>query len=341
MKALVYTAPHRLEMHDLDEPSPGPGEVVVRVAMTGICGSDMHGFLGHSARRKPGLVLGHETVGVVAETGDGVDPTLVGARVSVNPLISCGNCGNCAAGRPNVCDSWQVLGLDRTQGAFAESVRIPARNVLPLPRHVEDSAAVMIEPLANAVHLLSMAPEHAGMFPTAAIFGGGTLGVAILSVARVRGVRVVAVVEPNPRRAQVSRDLGVEHVIDPTTADVPAEIQRLTGGRGVDLALDAVGRESVRQAAAASVARGGTVLLLGLDQGPTTLDFIDLIRREVRLQCSFTYTRQDYQAAFDLVVNGAVDFGRWTDVLPLTEGQNAFERLATDPGDRIKIALRP
>ena len=341
MKALVYTAPKTLEMQEVAEPRPGPGEVLVRVAMTGICGSDMHGFLGHSARRKPGLILGHETVGVVAETGAGADTALVGTRVSVNPLIACGRCAACTSGRPNVCATWQVLGMDRTHGAFAEFVCGPARNALPLADHVTDSAAVMIEPLANAVHLLSLAPQHAGMFPTAAIFGGGTLGLAILSVARARGIRVVALVEPNPDRARVALEMGAERTLDPRGEDAASEILKATEGRGVDLGIDAVGRASVRQAAAASVTRGGTALLLGLDEGPTEFDFLDLIRREVRLQCSFTYTTGDYQAAFDLVARGAVDFQRWTEVLPLEQGQEAFVTLHTEPRGRVKIALQP
>lgn len=341
MRALVYTAPNRVEMRDLDAPRPGPGEVLVRVAATGICGSDVHGFLGHSARRKPGLVLGHETVGVVGEIGEGVTPSLLDQRVSVNPLIACRNCAACAAGRQNVCANWRLLGLDTTQGAFAEAVCVPAQNALPLPSHVPDPAAVMIEPLANAVHLLSLAPEHAGTFPTAAIFGGGTLGIAILSVARARGVRVLSVSEPNPRRAGVAEQLGAERVLDPTKIDVAAEIGTITGGRGVDLAIDAVGREDARRAAAASAARGGTVLLLGMDASETTFDVLDLIRREIRLQTSFTYTDRDYATAFELVGRGAADFTPWTDVVPLAEGQRAFERLVTDPADRVKIALRP
>lgn len=341
MKALVYTELRRVELRELDMPRPGAGEVLVRVAATGICGSDVHGFLGKSARRKPGLVLGHETVGTVAEIGEGVEPSLVDQRVSVNPLITCKRCPACLAGRHNVCADWRLIGLDTTPGAFAEYVRIPARNVLPLPDRVSDAAAVMIEPLANAVHLVSLAPPHAGTFPTAAIFGAGTLGIAILSVARARGVRVVAVSEPNPRRGAVAERLGAERLLDPRSVDAPETIRDLTGGRGVDLAIDAVGTEETRRAAAASAARGGTVLLLGLETGDTTLDFIDLIRREVRLQTSFTYTDRDYAAAFDLIARGAADFTPWTDVLPLAEGQRAFERLLADPADRVKIALQP
>ena len=341
MKALVYTALKTLEMREIAEPRPEAGEVLVRVTATGICGSDIHGFLGHSARRKPGLVLGHEAVGIVAALGDGVDSALLNTRVSINPLISCGHCAACSAGRQNVCAQWRLLGLDTTQGGFAEAVVVPARNVIPLPEHVTDAAAVMIEPLANAIHLLSHMPAEAGLFPTAVIFGGGTLGAAILAVARARGIRVLALSEPNPQRARVAEELGAEYVINPRDADVVAEIHRLTNGRGVDIALDAVGLEVTRQSAATVVARGGTVLLLGLDAGPTTFDFHDIIRREVRLQCSFAYTERAFAAAFEMVAQGVADFAPWTDMLPLSEGQRAFDRLVADPGDRFKIALQP
>jgi len=341
MKALVFTAVGKVEMRDLPEPTPATGEVLVRVAATGICGSDVHGFLGRSARRKPGLVLGHETAGVVHSIGDGVDRALLKTRVSVNPLISCQRCEACSAGRHNVCSSWRLLGLDTIQGAFAEWVTIPARNVTPLPAEISDAQAVMIEPLANAVHLLSHTPQHAGMYPTACIFGGGTLGAAILSVARAKGMRVIAAIEPNPARAAVARELGAENVLNPRTSDVAAELQRLTVGRGVDVGIDAVGLALTRQQCAAAVTRGGTVLLLGLEEGPTSFDFMDLIRREVRLQCSFGYAERDFAAAFDLVARKSVDYSRWTEMLPLNEGQNAFEQLISNPGGRIKIALVP
>lgn len=341
MKALVYTAPNKVEMQEMPEPTAGPGEVILRVGATGICGSDVHGFLGHSPRRQPGLVLGHETCGAVAAVGEGVDASLMKQRVSVNPLISCQQCAACRAGRHNVCENWKLIGMDRLHGGFADLVAVPIRNIRPLPAHVTEAAAVMIEPLANAVHLIAHVPETAGLYPTAAIFGGGTLGMAILTVARQRGIRVVAVSEPNAARARVAEALGAERVIDPRSTNVAEEIRRITGGRGVDVAIEAMGTETIRQEAAASVAKGGTVLLLGLAEGPTTLDFIDLTRREIRLQCSFCYTERDFDAAFEMVARGDVDFSQWTDVLPLGEGQSAFERLITDPGDRIKIALTP
>ncbi|MBI3828563.1 MAG: alcohol dehydrogenase catalytic domain-containing protein [Planctomycetes bacterium] len=341
MKALVMTAFHKVEVQDVAEPKAGFGEVVVKVGATGICGSDMHGFHGRSPRRQPGLVLGHETHGWVRDLGPGVDPALKGKRVSVNPLVSCGTCEMCRQGRQNVCLNWYLIGMDRVPGGMAESFKIPAHNLLPLPDSVDDGEAVMIEPLANAVHLLAHAPTYHGQYPTAAIWGGGTLGMAILCVCRARGVRVLAVVEPNPRRAAVAKQLGAESVLDPKSQDVVAEVRKLTGGRGVDLGLEAVGIPITRQQTVAALVKGGTALLLGLDAPETTFDLTDCVRREIRLQCSYGFNNKDFLEAYNLVVNGAFKLKPWIDIVPLNEGQAAFDRLSKDPGDRVKIALRP
>lgn len=341
MKALVMTAFHRVEVLERDYPRPQPGEVVIRTGATGICGSDMHGFHGRSPRRQPGLVLGHETHGWVHETGAGVDAALKGQRVSVNPLVSCERCEMCRQGRQNVCLDWYLLGMDQVPGGMAEYFKVPARNLIPLPDHVDEGEAVMIEPLANAVHLLAHAPAHHGLYPTAAIWGGGTLGIAILCVCRERGVRVLAVVEPNPRRAAVAKQLGAETLLDPQSQDAVAEIRRMTGGRGVDLGLEAVGIPVTRQQTAAALVKGGTALLLGLDAPETTFDMTDAVRRELRLQCSYGFNHHDYAEAFKLVAGSTVKLKPWIDVMPLSEGQAAFERLSKDPGDRVKIALKP
>ena len=337
MKTLVYSALKAVEIQQRPEPTPGPQEVKVRISATGICGSDVHGFLGHSARRKPGLVLGHETVGHVVEG----NPQLVGNRVSVNPLICCGTCPACRAGRHNCCANWRLLGMDSTPGAFAEFVVVPERNVHPLPESVSDAAAVMVEPLANAFHILSMIPPSAGLLPSAVILGGGTLGACILTVAKARGLNVIAVSEPNALRAEVARKLGASNIVDPSSSDVVQAILDLTDGFGVPVAIDAVGNTHTRNAAAKVVSKGGTALLLGLDEGPTSFDFYDLVRREVRLQTSFAYTEFDYAAALDFVIRGGTHFDPWTEVMPLEQGQEAFEKLISNRGDIIKVALRP
>jgi 2-desacetyl-2-hydroxyethyl bacteriochlorophyllide A dehydrogenase len=337
----MYTSPGVVEMVDVPIPTPGPGEVRVRIGATGICGSDVHGFLGRQARRQPGLVLGHETMGVVESTGVGAPTDLVGQRVAVNPLLSCGSCGACRSGRQNCCATWRLLGLDRVQGAFSEFVVVPARNVHLIPDHVTDAEAVMVEPLANAVHLVNRIPTGFGLMPKAVVLGAGTLGACILRVAQLRGLPIVAVSEPNPLRAGVAAAMGAPAIIDPIHEDPQERIMSLTDGEGVPVVFDAVGRESTRTLAVSVLCKGGAAMLLGMDEGPTTFDFQNLIRREIQLTCSYAYTETDYAEALAMVVRGEIDFSRWTDVAPMIEGQSCFDRLAKDPGDRIKIVLTP
>src|SRR5205085_1848144 len=145
MKALVYTAPSEVTVRDVPEPNPRPEQAVVKVIGTGICGSDMTGFLGHSPRRKPPLILGHETIGTVVHLPPGEWPYKVGDRVVANPIQACGVCENCRDGRGNICPTWKLLGMDREEGAFAEYVAVKATNLFPLKEGVADEQAVMIE----------------------------------------------------------------------------------------------------------------------------------------------------------------------------------------------------
>lgn len=335
MKALVYTSISHVDILERPKPVPGPDDVLVKIALTGICGSDLHGFLGHHAKRQPGLILGHETVGVV-EKGPG---ELVGKRVVINPLLTCGKCRNCRGGRENACQTWRLLGFDQTQGAFAEYVAVPIKNAVPIPDHVPFAQAVLVEPLANAIHLLSMVPDSAGFGASGVILGGGTLGTLIAIVAKARGFNVVAVSEPNPLRADALKELGFSRIVSPLATDLRQEILKFTDGEGVAFAVDAVGIENTRKSSVEILRKGGTSLLLGLDHGPTTLDYQDIVRREIRLQGSFAFTSNDFADALHFIASGGVEIGNFMDVLPLEDGQQGFDRLAKDPGNRLKIAL--
>lgn len=341
MKVLRYSAVRTLTLEETPDPTPQSHEVRVRVLATGICGSDIHGYLGLQARRQPGLILGHETVGIVESAGNASNEHLVGTRVSVNPLVSCGHCPMCLAGRQSVCADWFLIGLDLVNGAMADFVCVPARNVIPIPDSVSDKAAVMIEPLANGVHLLGMVPTYAGTFPDVLILGGGTLGAATLAVAVARGWNVIGVVEPNPMRAAVMLKLGAPRVFDSRSETIDAEILEATNGLGPSVIADCVGRSAARQLACRIAAKGATILLLGMDEGVTEIDFIHIVRREIRLQCSYTYTAADYNTAIELIVSGKANFEPWTDSAPLSDGMAQFERLITNPQDRLKIALIP
>src|SRR5215475_11047091 len=192
MRALVYTAVNVVEMQNRELPKPLAGEILVAIEAAGICGSDISGFLGHSRRRVPPLVMGHELVG---RTKDG-------RRVVANPLVSCGRCTACLSGAQNLCSNWRLLGMDRTAGCYAEFVSVPDAQIYEVPDELTDARAVMAEPLANIVHLFRIAAPLP--FFRMGIVGGGTMGSLALLVAKHLGVHAVLVQDVSEVRLETA-----------------------------------------------------------------------------------------------------------------------------------------
>jgi 2-desacetyl-2-hydroxyethyl bacteriochlorophyllide A dehydrogenase len=327
MRALVYTAPHRVAMEDISRPRPAAGESEIAVTAAGICGSDISGFLGHSRRRVPPLVLGHELVG----------RRFNGQRVVVNPLVSCGRCVACLAGAQNLCSSWRLLGMDRTTGCYAEFVSVPETQVYEIPDHLPDTQAVLTEPLANIVHLFRIAAP--APFFRLGIVGGGTMGALALQTALRLGVREVLVQDVNDLRLTVARSMGATLAVNVSTEEGRAEAREFAG-YGLDLVLDASGSDAARQAAFDLCRPGGQVVLLGMGKERSEIDFVSSIRKEHRVTMSFAYTPADFERSLRLLTAGEIDLTPWTVEMPLEEGQKAFDRMTTSPGDTLKMLLR-
>ena len=328
MRALVYTAPHEVTMEDRPRPQPAPGECEIAIAAAGICGSDISGFLGHSRRRIPPLVLGHELVGRRVSDGK---------RVVANPLISCGHCTACLSGAQNICVSWRLLGLDQTAGCYQEYVSVPETQVYEVPDSLTDEQAVVAEPLANIVHLFRIAAPLP--FFRMGIVGGGTMGSLALLTAKRLGVKDVLVQDVSEVRLATARSMGATVAANVTTEEGRAEARRFAG-HGLDLVLDASGVGAARQAAFDLCRPGGLVLLLGMGQERSEIDFVTSIRKEHRAVMSFAYTPVDFERSLSLLTSGQVDLTPWTVELPLEEGQKAFDIMTTNPGDTLKMLLR-
>ncbi|HXG24791.1 MAG TPA: alcohol dehydrogenase catalytic domain-containing protein [Chthonomonadales bacterium] len=339
MKALVFSAIRQLTIQQVPDPSPRPDQAVLKVIGTGICGSDVTGFLGHSPRRRPPLILGHEVVGTVVSLPPGDWPITVGDRVVANPLQSCGVCEYCRAGKTNICPHWKLLGMDREEGAFAEYVAVTARNLYRLPSHISNTQAVMIEPLANGVHLFALISRH--NFGTLAIYGAGTQGILMLCLARLLGYRDIVVVDSNPARLEVAEKLGASLQLNPAEGDPAQVIREWTQGRGVDIGIDAAGVTATRANLIHTVRKGGEILLLGLHDAMSAVDFNLLVRNEQRLQGSYGYTEPDFLTSKRLLENGDVNLEPWTHVRSLEQGQEAFDHLVQNPGATLKIVLTP
>ncbi len=327
MRALVYTAPRQVVLEERPRPRPAEGESEIAVIAAGICGSDISGFLGHSRRRIPPMVLGHELVGRRSD----------GRRVVANPLMSCGRCTACLGGAQNLCSNWRLLGMDQTSGCYAEFISIPESQLYEIPDELTDARAVMAEPLANIVHLFRIATPLP--FFRMGIVGGGTMGSLALLTALRLGVREVLVQDVSEVRLEVSREMGATLAVNVATEDGRA-MARQFAGHGLDLVLDASGSSAARQSAFDICRPGGLVVLLGMSQERSEIDFVTSIRKEHRVAMSFAYTPVDFERSLALLKAGEIDLTPWTAEVPLEQGQQAFDLMTTAPGDRLKMLLR-
>lgn len=313
MKAMVYTAPQTLDYRDVPEPEPSDGEVVVEVAATGICGSELHGVKHADPFRVPPLIMGHEFSGHRTDTGE---------HVVVNPLVSCGTCDLCRAGRSNICRNRAILGINRP-GGFAERVAVPIRNLHRAPDGLDAGQGVLAEPLANAVHGWRAADGS----PTdrVGIIGAGTIGLALVIALRSFGVMRMHVADHADERREVAAKLGAAD----TVRDLREEY---------DLVIDAVGKAVTRRSSVQRLRPGGRALWLGLEDVEDDVDVRALIRSEKSIRTSFCYTDDDFAEA--VRIGGETD-ASWVDVRPLASGVDVFYDLMSGRTDLAKVALRP
>jgi len=334
MKAAVLHGPRTLRIEAIGAPEPAAGDVLVRVAAAGLCGTDYSIFSGDRAVGYP-RVMGHEFVGRVEAVGPGVTAPRVGDRVAIEPNYSCGLCALCREGNRNLCLSRTAVGID-VDGCFAELVRVPARCCWAAPAAVADEDLMVTEPLAVVVRAVARAQVRSG--ETAAVVGAGTLGLLAVQVLHARGARVLAV-SRSTRRFALARELGAEatHAV----ADgAPDEAARAFSRReGVDCVVETAGTPEAVAHALALVRPGGRVVLTGLPHEPTSVRFFSVVRREVTIVGSMIY-QDEFPEAMRLVAAGAVRTRPLvTHRFALDEIERAF--VAHREPASIKVALIP
>ncbi|MBN2311659.1 MAG: galactitol-1-phosphate 5-dehydrogenase [Candidatus Hydrogenedentes bacterium] len=337
MKALVLKEYNRFAYEDVKDPEPGPGEVLVEVKACGICGSDVHGMDGSTGRRIPPVIMGHEAAGVVVEGG------AAGGRVTFDSTIYCGECAYCRRGRVNLCKNRRVLGVSceeyRCDGAFAEFVAVPERIVYPLPEGLGFEQAAMTEPVSVAFHAVQRVPV--ALDDTALVVGAGVIGLLVVQVLRAAGCGRVIAVDVDDGRLEVACTLGADQGFNPRTGDAAAEIAAATGGRGVDVAFEAVGVAETVALAVNAVRKGGCVGLIGNVSPEARLPLQAAVTRELSMFGSCA-SSGEYPACLDLLARGVVDVGPLLSaVAPLEEGAAWFERLHAGEGGLLKVVLTP
>jgi L-iditol 2-dehydrogenase len=342
MKALLLSHYNQLEMADVPAPTPGLGEVLVRVAACGICGSDVHGYDGSSGRRIPPIVMGHEAAGTIAALGGDVTNLAKNERVTFDSTISCGACEFCKRGELNLCNHREVIGVScgdyRRAGAFAEYIVVPSRIVYRLPPNISFPEAALLEAVAVAVHAVSLAESVPKR--TALVIGAGTIGLLCLQALRVAGCSRIFVADIDPSRLGLAKELGATTVLSPEL-EFAKQVGHLTGGEGVDLVVEAVGRNETVGTAIDAVRKGGTVILVGNIAPEVTLPLQKVVTRQIRLQGSCA-SAGEYPRAIELMASGAINVKPLiTAIAALEEGPEWFKRLhAREPG-LTKVVLTP
>ncbi|GCE23331.1 galactitol-1-phosphate 5-dehydrogenase [Dictyobacter kobayashii] len=341
METLTWLGPRMMEMRSAQIPEPQAGEVLIKVAAAGICGSELSGYLGENSLRKPPLVMGHEAAGQVVQVNEGAfhngASAQVGTRVTFNPLITCGHCDRCRANRPNLCRSRQIIGIHRP-GAFAGYVAVPAHLCYPLPDTMSTSMAALTEPLACSVRAVSLA--HVQPEQSLLILGAGPIGLFCLAAAKAQGIQQVVISDMSPSRLEIARRWGAQATINVGEQDVVATIQQLFPG-GVDTVIDAVGLNITRSQAVQAVVPGGQVVFIGLHHESSPLEANYLVRQEITISGSFSYTPVDFDRAFDYLRQGLLQAEEeWLEERPLSEGANAFAELVAGSVAATKIILK-
>lgn len=308
MKASRFLGNKTFAVADLPTPHAGPGELVLRNQVCGVCGTDVHIYHGEpgSADVNPPVVLGHEYSGEVVEVGEGVTGFAVGDHVTVDPNIYCGHCAYCQNGKKQLCPSMEAIGVTR-DGGFAQYSRIPASQAFKLEPTVPWEAAAMAEPLACCLHGIDLAGIQVG--DKVCVVGGGAIGLLMVQLAKLSGASQIVLSEPNEKRRQVGLQLGANTALDPTRPDAQEAFAQVLDG-GANVVIECVGNVPAVKSAFQFAGKGATVLLFSVPKVDATFDLplFDVYKKELTIKGSFV-NPDTHARAVALINSGKVDFG--------------------------------
>jgi (R,R)-butanediol dehydrogenase/meso-butanediol dehydrogenase/diacetyl reductase len=336
MRAAVFREPGKpLEIADVPEPRALPGRLVLRVRGCGICGSDLHMS---EMSLAPGMVMGHEFAGEIAEVGRGAGGWKPGERVCALPLIGCGECAHCAAGAPQFCSALEGVGLGAHSGAYAEYVMVDARETFRLPENVATHEGALVEPLAVGLHAVHGAEVRAG--DDVLILGAGPVGLATALWARHAGAREIAVSDYVAQRRALALRMGATATLDPAQGPVMPEFERIAGRRP-DVIIECIGVPGIIQDIFEMAHPGARVLVAGVCMKPDRIVPLTAVVKELSLRFVSYYRRRDFAYTLDMLRSGRIDPSPMiTDLIGLPELPQAFEALRK-PSTQCKVIVRP
>ena len=332
MHALVYTDTQKLVYREEKNPKLINGESIIKVSASGICGSDMHAYHGKDNRRIPPLILGHEISGIIDKG------KLIGKKVVLNPLITCGKCEYCQSDREHLCDQRIILGMNKPierQGGFAEYVSIPDKNIYELPKGLSIKEAPIAEPTAVAFHAVELGEKQLSKpieNTKLLVIGGGAIGLLSgLILSKIKNCRDIVIVEPNKKRLkECSKYLDAKNV---TPGD------KAVKDNYFDVVFDTVGLEVTRQQAIKSVKSGGIIIHIGLTEPSGSFDFRKTTLQEITFVGTYCYTNKDFEKTLSILGNKKIGNLDWIEYRKLKDGASAFKQIHNGTCSSPKIIL--
>ncbi|KAK7905458.1 hypothetical protein LTR67_000180 [Exophiala xenobiotica] len=350
MNAVRFHGQRDIRLDQIPIPQVKPGHVKISPKFCGICGSDLHEYLGGAnliPDKSPHpitgetlpLTLGHEFSGIVEEVGEGVSHVSKGDRVCIQPTIYDGDCRACRRGLVNCCDKNGFVGLSGWGGGLAEHMVVPASCVKPLPDNISLEVGALIEPLAVGWHAVDISPYKDG--DAALVLGGGPIGLAVVQALAGKGCKTIIVSEVSGRRRQFAQQFGAHHVIDPTAVDVVEEVDRLTDGEGADVGFDAAGVQVAVDSAFKAIKARGTLVNIAVWEKRAALQMNDVVFRERAYMGVATYALGDFEAVINAISTGAMKpEGMITKTIKLDQvAEEGFKTLIEDKENHVKILV--
>lgn len=343
MKALVYTKPYCFEYVDFPEPETGNDDILIRVRACGICGSDVQGCTGKTGRRIPPLIMGHEASGIIEKLGKNVKDFEEGDRVCFDSTVYCNQCEPCRMDYYNRCKKRQVLGVStpdfKRQGAFAEYVSVPWWIVSKIPDYLPFTRAALMEPVSIALHAVNRSPVSSK--DTVLLIGAGTIGLFILQAAKLKGAGKILVADINEFRFNMAKKLGADAVINPSKVRLNEIVLQETENNGANITFEAVGLAKTFRDAVCATKIGGYIIAVGNLEKNVEFDLQELVSRELTFTGSYA-SSGEFRDAIELVASGKINVEPLiSDIMPLEEGAQAFDRLLNAGENLLKIVLEP
>lgn len=340
MKALRYLGPGKLEVWSVPMPEPQEGEVLIKVEACGICGSDVHGYLGLTGRRIEPMTMGHEFCGRVEKQGPGAGRFRTGDRVIVQPIHFCGECVNCKRGLTMLCLNKRFFGVLTVDGAMAEYVAVPEKLLYPLPEGSSFYTGALAEPYAVAYGSVLKAPDAEGK--TVLVIGAGTIGACVLQLMKLKNPGKLIVSDLSDARLKTALELGADEVVNPSKENFMEKISKLTNGEMIDISIECVGVQPSANQSLKCLKAGGTAIWVGMSQKEMTINMQDIVCSARRVLGSFNYTHEEFGQAAELVTSGKVAADKLiSKIVSLEEAVDVFRLIHEQPDQYLKVIVSP